>query len=349
MKIELTYAVSLLPPVTGQHFSGHVSKNQLLCFGNLDYHEDTYIESFLCMLQWRYDSDLPSKSCFGLWGTRNVVVEVDGSVEFMRMEKLPRESGESDKTNLAAEHWLYLSNSFEMKPARETVRVNAEPIYICARSNLWGVTNTTSSFNVQFRNAYIRYSDRKKSLQQMFMQSLMTLGMSFPFIGPAIGSLAAARAFYIYGLNYFIAIFSTCVVFLLSAPVIFTSKSRQTTRSSFHHLYFSVGEMKYISQRAWLLYQSFYLSSLIVCIGSISSYGMFSVLGIERETRNNIIRVSFVHDVQCSHTIYSSQFAYRFRWEFPPLLFSISSSRNSFLYFQDSICGCHCHSSPSSP
>jgi hypothetical protein len=291
MKIDLTYSVSLLPPVTGKYFSGHVSKNQLLCFGNQDYHEDTYLESFLCMTQWRYDSDLPSKSCFGIWGTRNVVVEVDGSVEFIRVKKLPRESGEVDKTTLEAEHWLYLSNIFENKPARETVRVNAEPIYICARSNLWGVTNATSSFNLQFRNAFIRYADRKFSLQQTFVQSLLTFGMSLPIISPVIGSLTAARAAYVYGLNYFIAIFFTCLAFLLSAPVIFTSKSRQTTRAAFHLLYFSRGEVEDITQRVWLLYQSFYLSSLLVCVGSISSYVMFSILGIERELRNDIIRV----------------------------------------------------------
>jgi hypothetical protein len=293
MKIELSYSVSLLPPVTGKYFSGEVTKDQLLCFGNLDYHEDTYLESFLCMIQWRHDSDIPSKSCFGLWGTRNVVVEVDGSIEFVRLKKLPREAGEADKSKLEAEHWLYLSNYFESKPARETVSVNAEPIYICARSTLWGDSNTTSSFSLQFRDAFIRIADRKFTLQQTFVNTLVAFGMSLPIVSPIVGTFLAARAFYVYGLNFFIAIFSACLVILVSAPLMITSKIRRSTRAAFHLLYFSTGEVDDLSQRVWLLYQSFYLSSLIVCVGSVSSYILFSVVGIEREMRNDIIRVSF--------------------------------------------------------
>ena len=303
LKTELSYAVSLLPPVTGKYFSGTVTKDQLLCFGNLDYHEDTYLESFLCLLQWSYDSELSSQSCFALWGTRSVVVEVDGSIEFIRLKKLPRESGEDDKRRLVAEHWLFLSNAFENKPARETVRVDAEPIYICARSNMWGEINETSSFNLQFRKAYVRSSDRKNVLKQLLLQSLFAFGTSLPLVSPILGSITVGNAFYIHGLKYFIVISTSCALFLLSAPVILTRKSRRTTRAAFQLLHISTDEVEDITHRVWLLYQSFYLSSLIVCLGSVSAYLLFSVLGIERELRNNMIRVScnYFHCLLCAH------------------------------------------------
>jgi hypothetical protein len=91
-KVHFSYPTELLPPVTGSDFSAVVTQDVLTCFGNRDYSSPTYIETLYCMLPYFPGT---MQYCHSVWGSRSAVVEVVGSVEFIKIPRLPVESSMS--------------------------------------------------------------------------------------------------------------------------------------------------------------------------------------------------------------------------------------------------------------
>ena len=91
------YPLMHMEPVIGNYFSGNVTSNTLTCFGNRDVEECSYLHTFMCMLPGVRVLASSWVQCDSLWGSRSVVVQVQGNVEFLQMSALPEESGVKKK------------------------------------------------------------------------------------------------------------------------------------------------------------------------------------------------------------------------------------------------------------
>lgn len=97
-RYKLSYPVRLLSPVTSKVFKASLQKNNLQCFGNIDYPEPTYIQTFGCLI------GIPGINCNVIWGSRSVAINiVNGSAEFFRVETIPQEvHTQSDRFSLSS-------------------------------------------------------------------------------------------------------------------------------------------------------------------------------------------------------------------------------------------------------
>jgi len=83
---RLSYPVRLLSPVTSKVFKVSLMKDNLQCFGNIDYPEPTYLQTFGCLVGF------PGMNCNVIWGSRSVYINtVNGSAEFFRVDTIPQE------------------------------------------------------------------------------------------------------------------------------------------------------------------------------------------------------------------------------------------------------------------
>lgn len=109
VKLLVKYPIKLLPPVTGSSFFGNFTNSEsdnYYCFGNQDYHPTTYLESLYCLLS--LNKLYPSLySCYSIWGSRSVSITVQGSMEFIQLQQLPREN---NLQLLNGTYWLYLNS-----------------------------------------------------------------------------------------------------------------------------------------------------------------------------------------------------------------------------------------------
>lgn len=220
MPTEIRYPVKLLSPVTGDYFFGTASRHHLTCFGNQQYREATYLEALACMSS--LSRDWHRFECFSLWGSRNVIIQVNGSVELLRMNMLPRE--EKSPRLMNATHWAML-----MAPSdalQDEVRtIQAAPIYLCARSVAWHPqhhlesSSGTSTFQLEFRPAYLRQKDRDTSHSKFLLHLLLVYLSSFAALCPALAAASAAVGAFTVGLNHFIVIAGVCASVLLSTPI----------------------------------------------------------------------------------------------------------------------------------
>lgn len=128
---------------------------------------------------------------------------------------MPRESKLSIPLNTT--YWLHL-NSEDNDSVNEMKHIAAEPIYLCGRSNDWR-GNDSSKWELLFRSAYIRYSDRQNTMTLLVIHLLVMLGMSILWLCPYISTVLGGLVGYYIGLKYFITICSACVVILFLTPL----------------------------------------------------------------------------------------------------------------------------------
>jgi hypothetical protein len=114
--ITLSYPLRLLQPITGTHFSGEAKSNSLTCFGNRDYPAPTLFDTMLCLL----GGDTGGR-CHGVWGTRTVHIATNGSIELLRVSRLPsvQTSSEFDDASEARR-----GDSFRL-PSDDFITLNA--------------------------------------------------------------------------------------------------------------------------------------------------------------------------------------------------------------------------------
>ena len=226
-RVTVLYPIELLQPVIGNHFEGTLTRDSLTCFGNRDHNGPTFEETFGCIF------GLPGFSCTSIWGSRSVIVEADGSVEFLRVNRLPMESS-GTQSQLHAHRWLVLASG-QRKKQKEVKQVPIEPLYLCARSNDWR-WNSTASINVQFRPTYFREWDRTQCLRKGLLHLLMLLVLSSALLFPYLLAMLSGTVAFVGGMNYYLyfLLVSCCIV--LFAPIMFTRKNRLITRTYFKYL-----------------------------------------------------------------------------------------------------------------
>jgi hypothetical protein len=249
------YPVKLLPPVTGHYFSSNISHyDGLLCFGNQDYRPATYLESLYCIIGLnRLYSQI--YSCHSIWGSRSVSISVEGSVEFLKTTRLPRESDQM----LNVTHWLHLnSDSYHShrqpspqqssdQPAgsHEIKHVDADPFYLCARCNDWQ-KSATAKFSLKLRPAFTRAKAKAVCLRKMVFGALYLLGLSLPGLSPLLKTGWATYYVFLNGLHVFILLTSISIVTLLLTPFILTKKNRSSVRHAYR-LFFSTLKVRSLS------------------------------------------------------------------------------------------------------
>eukprot|EP01036_Dinobryon_divergens_P022632 gene22630-30907_t len=271
---QFMYPVEFLSPVIGTTFSiSNLSSDSLYCFGNRDYKSPAFTDALFCMFiiplysQIVPQQSLPhymplymrswisSKSKYLFSHRRPVVVDVNGSVELLKLHKLPPESSTLAErvgapiirtarihTPVNATRWMHVSDS------REVRHIPAEPIHICARSDDWEGLN--SSMLITFRSAHIREKDRQLSLQKLFIHIL-----------------------------------------LLSAV---SSKNRFLYRLYLSYFFTRHEETKVIIRQRTPLFQALFFSSALMCIGTASSYAVYYYFGsvVDREIRNALLKLT---------------------------------------------------------
>eukprot|EP01032_Pedospumella_encystans_P038698 gene38698-43858_t len=216
-----------------------------------------------------------SSYCYSVWGSRTVEVEVAGSIEFLKVAKLPHETTSTKNISPHKEYLLDNAYSLELSTTRwlemhsidprtsikKTIQIPAEPIYLCARSTDWQGRNT--AFTV-----------------------------SFVWFVPYFAALVAAVLVYEHGIKIMLTLFmfSTCLVCL--TPLMFTKHNRQSARVYFNYFFTRIqaAQMRQHIMKRLPVFQALFFSSLLIFCGFGAVYGAYYYDFMEREFRNSCLK-----------------------------------------------------------
>lgn len=285
-KVHVSYPIDLLG-TNSDSYSGNLTIDKLSCFGNRDYGVPTYRETMLCMIR------LPmGHNCNSIWGSRSVVVEVTGSAEFLKLNRLPPGSVFNELISLNATRWLELTASSSSVYQREVRHVPAEPIYLCARSNDW--TGSPAKFRITFRPVFLRERDKQLCHSKTLVHILLIIAVTSIWLLPYIAAIVVAALTFLHGIKFIIAIitFSCCIVSL--TPLMLTKKNRHLSRLYFNYFFTRIQaeETKMVFRQRMPVFQALFFSSALVCIGSGGSYIIYTYCGIDRELRNLLLKMT---------------------------------------------------------
>ena len=286
LKVHISYPTEILGTNSDVYF-GNLTLDRLTCFGNRDYGVPTYVETFLCMIR------LPvGINCHSIWGSRSVVVEVKGSAEFFKLNRLPPSSLFNEYVSLNATRWLELATLSSESIQKEVKEVAAEPIYICGRSNDWN--GADAQFHLTFKPVYIREADKILCHSKTLIHLIMVTAFSSIMLLPYMAAIVVAFLTFTHGINIFIAIlvFSCCIVSL--APLMLTRKNRHLARLYLKYFFTRIqaDETRMVIRQRLPLFQALFFSSALMCFGSALAYTIYIYCGIHRETRNFFVKIT---------------------------------------------------------
>ena len=285
-KVHISYPVDLLG-LGSDTYSGNLTQDKLTCFGNRDYGVPTYRETILCMLRIPMGLD-----CNSIWGSRSVLVEAIGSVEILKLNRLPAGSVFNEYISLNATRWLELPSTSSTIFQREIKHVPAEPIYLCARSNDW--TGASASFSITFRPAFVRERDRQLCHSKTLIHVLLVIAMSSAWLLPYLVAAVVATLSFNHGIKIMLAIlFFSCSILTL-APFMLTKKNRHVARLYLKYFFTRIQaeETRMVIRQRLPVFQALFFSSALVCLGSAIAYITFTFCGVSRESRNTLLRIT---------------------------------------------------------
>lgn len=291
-KVHVSYPVVLLPPVVGNSFTANVTQDKLTCFGNRDYAEPNYSETLLCILPVPPLRSL-LRSCESLWGSRSVVVEAWGSVEFLKTNRLPQESlDDDDFITLNVTRWMELMAPSPWEHQRELKQVPAEPLYLCARSNDW--SGADARFSITFRPGYLREKDFELCMTKTLLHIAIMLSVSSAWLLPYLAALVMAAVAYSLGMNKFIMTLSFSGLIVCLTPLMLTRKNRHLARLYLRYFFTRIQaeETRMVIRQRLPVFQALFFSSVVMCVGSAAAYLVYVHIGIDREARNTIIKLT---------------------------------------------------------
>lgn len=294
-KVHVNYPAELLLPVTGSSFQANVTQDKLLCFGNRDYNTPTYIETLYCMLPYFPGT---TKYCNSVWGSRTVEVEASGSIEFLRVTKLPHETSStilhgdhldsSYAVELSATRWLEMDSNRQhgMKYMKKILQIPAEPLYLCARSTNW--QGASSSFQMKFRPAHLRSRDKRHSNDQTLVHCILIMAVTSAWLIPYVAALAAAVLAYEHAIKVMLTLFvvSTSVVCL--TPLMLTKSNRNSARLYFNYFFTrtQAQETRIQIKKRLPVFQALFFSSAVIFFGFGAIYVAYYYDFMQREVRN---------------------------------------------------------------
>ena len=301
LPIDVEYSVVHAIPSTATRISANVSHDSLLCFGNRDYKMPSYVQTFLCMLPLSSQIFQNYVQCDSIWGSRGVVVDVHGSVEFLKVNRMPAETLNTvHNLPIRATRWLELQSISSYVSQREIMFIPAEPFYLCARSNDWN--GGESRLSIEFRTAYLREKDREMAVRKTILHIILVTAVSSVWLLPYIAAFVTYWITYTHGLDRFLIVLVLSVLIILSTPLMLTRKNRHLAVlyfNYFFHKFYFFNEQKGIASKETRtvlrerlpLFQAVFFSSAVMCVGTSGSYIIYSYFGIDRETRNEIIKI----------------------------------------------------------
>lgn len=289
-KIRFNYPVELSSPALAREFHFNVTRDKLTCFGNNDYRNPTIRDTVLCMLPFT----IAGVSCNSIWGSRSVLIDVQGSAEILRVVQLPPESSFGEYTPVSATRWMEVTSlsSTADEPRRELKQTSAEPIYLCARANHWD--EDIARLSVEFRPAFNRESDKIYCSQKTLMHVAIVFSMSSLWLVPYVAALMIAVLAYLYGMKIFFTLLGCSVLVVCLTPLMLTKNNRDRAKLYIRYFFTRIQaeETKQIIRQRLQLFQALFFSSILICAGCTVAYALHGYLGIAREWRNFIIRVT---------------------------------------------------------
>jgi hypothetical protein len=297
-KVTVNYPVRWQGTLSDNHITGNASANVLTCFGNEEFAPPSYTQGFICMFHayvpyFEYD-------CHSIWGSRSVIVESVGSVEYFKLTKLPRTIDGQEPITMKVSRWLDHPTLYQNVETREARQIPAEPIYLCARSTIWERIpdahhlQQQSKFSIHFRSGHIREIDKRQCKQNLVLHVVLLIALSNVWLLPYIISPVVAVYVYLHGLKIFILCSCVSGFVLCLAPIMLKAKNRHLAG---HYLaYFLPGVKEeatiHVIRRRLPVFQAVFFSSAAVCIGSAGAYVSYAYFGIDREHRNIITKLT---------------------------------------------------------
>jgi hypothetical protein len=287
--IEVQYPVSHLIPTIGSIHKSNVTQDRMTCFGNRDFQEPSYKDTFVCLLPFPSLLSKYYSQCDSIWGSRSVLVSVEGSVEFLQVPRLPQEANE---VVLRGKRWLELQSLTGNAEQREIKHIPAEPFFLCARSIHW--TGSNSSFQIEFRPVYLRGRDFSLCAQKILLHLLLVAAVSSIWLLPYIGSFVLCVFAYTYGMHRFMVLLAFSSSVVCFTPLMLTSRNRQLARVYISYFFGrrQARETRESIRERLPLFQALFFSCALMCTGSAGSYIMYSYMGVGREARNMLIQTT---------------------------------------------------------
>ena len=295
-KITIDYAVDFPDPIIANSFVAKASRDKLTCFGNNDVAELSIVETLGCLLS------IPGSKCSAVWGSRVLQVNTNASLELFRTLNIPEISQQADvvvtessskpnssTSQIHAQRWLHL----DAHDGKEMRTIPAEPFYLCARSNDW-IKGTIADFEVIFRPIYIRESDQYESTNKLLVHFLLVAVLSSMWLLPYLIALVGCVYAFTNGLTYFVIVLTISGFVLLLTPFMLKKSNRHLARHYLKYFFTRVQaeETRQVIKERLPLFQALFFSSTLIFLGSAGSYIIYSYSGIDRETRNFLLRMT---------------------------------------------------------
>ena len=306
------YPLEHLTPVIGNYFSGNVTSDKLTCFGNRDVEECSYMHTLLCMVPGMRLVGGKYMQCDSLWGSRSVVVQVQGNVEFLQLRDLPEESGKTKRHGksiykdieqyamesilgampLTATRWLEIQSvrKSDRTWKKEIKHIPSEPFYLCARSNDW--QGGDSRLKVEFRPTYFREQDFTWVTKKTIVHICLVVAVSSLWLMPYIAALVTCITTYIFGFDYYLFCMVLSGLVVCLTPLMLTRKNRHLAKLYLRYFFQrkQQREVKQLMRERLPLFQALYFSCAAMCIGCLGAFSLYSYFGIDREFRNSLYK-----------------------------------------------------------
>ena len=182
---------------------------------------------------------------------------------------------------------LTLSNT-----KREIKQIAAEPFHLCARSTAWMTSQST--FELHFRPIFIREKDRLNTLPKLLIHAGLIAAVSSIWLLPYLISVAVVTVTFTHGLKYFLAILFCCCCIVGLTPLMLTKKNRHIARLYLSYFFTrsQKEETRLVIKKRLPVFQAVFFASILVCFGSSGSYIVYSYCGVDRETRNLLLKAT---------------------------------------------------------
>lgn len=279
--VHFSYPVENVDSTDGQNWKATLSRDKLSCFSNTDHDSIGFVDTLMCFIPFM------SNGCEALWGSRSLVLEYSGSVEVLKLNHPVQASSEFVPIN--ATRWL-LFNAPHDKAMKEIIQIPAEPLYLCARANHWRDESSQISFN--FRHTFLREKDMTACFERLAYHFILLCGVSSQWLLPYIVALFVGVFSFYHGLQKIILLGSISFGILCLAPLMLTKKHRHHAQLYLHYFFTSsqAEEARHLIKKRMPLFQALFFSSALLCFGGISSYMIYHYFGVDRDTRNTILK-----------------------------------------------------------
>ncbi|RYG67069.1 hypothetical protein EON64_08280 [archaeon] len=268
-----------------------LTNDKLICIVDEAVPPLSYVGAFMCILP------MPSwmlGNCDQVFGSRSLVLDVQGSVEIIRVSHKPVVDPVSGWAVVNASRWLHFGTDDDADPSehrRELAHLPAEPTYLCARSDDW-TERRVAHLRLQLRHVFSRESDRQRWVERLGWHSLLLALLCSPFALPYLVAAAVAVFVFQHGLHKIMVLGALSGGVLCLTPLMLTQDRRHLAR---HYLNYFFTRVQLEETRALLrhrrpLFQALYFAAALLALGCCAVHLGHQHLGVSREHRNLLLR-----------------------------------------------------------